>query len=260
VEGLEREDDMVLRAQGISKSFRGVRAVDNVSIDMRAGERLGLLGPNGAGKTTTLLMLLGAISPDTGSIEVLGQRLPARRSEAMMGVGFSAGYLPLPERLRVREALSIFGQLYGIADPQPYVDRALARFGVSHLADAMGSELSSGQRTLVGLVKATLHQPRLLVLDEPTASLDPEVALRVRVGLEELCRDDGISLLITSHNMVEVERICDRVVFMSSGAVVADGTPAEVAARYGISSLEDVFLELAAGADRLSEPEETSRP
>jgi ABC-2 type transport system ATP-binding protein len=190
-------------------------------------------------------MLLGVVSPDAGSVEVMGHQLPRHRSEAAAHVGFAAGYLPLPERLRVGEFLRLFGQLYGLPDPKPAVELGLSRFGVAHLADAMGNELSSGQRTLVGVVKATLHRPELLVLDEPTASLDPDVALRVRTGLNRLCADDGTALLVTSHNMVEVERMCERVVFISSGRVVADGRPAEVAARFGRDDLEGVFLHLA---------------
>ena len=217
----------------------------DLDLDVPIGERVALLGPNGAGKTTTLLMLLGAITPDAGTIEVLGHHLPAERSEAMAGVGFAAGYLPLPERLRVGEVLSVFGQLYGIADPWPAVHLGLERFGIPHLVDAMSTELSSGQRTLVGIVKSTMHHPRLLVLDEPTASLDPDVAHRVRAGLERLCDEDGTTLLVTSHNMSEVERICERVVFLSAGHIVADGSPVDVAARFGQANLEEVFLHIA---------------
>src|SRR6202011_1764452 len=135
---------------------------------------------------------------------------------------------------------------YGVARPGPAVDEALERFGIGHLAASMGNELSSGQRTMVGIVKATLHRPRLLILDEPTASLDPDVALRVRTGLARLCAEEGTSLLVTSHNMVEVERLCERVVFISGGLIVADGTAAQVAARFGRDDLEGVFLHLAA--------------
>ncbi len=237
--------DFVLRAEGLVKQYKRVRAVDGVDLTVAAGERVALLGPNGAGKTTTLMMLLGVISPDEGWVEVCGQRLPRRRSEAMEHVGFAAGYLPLPERLRVSEFLHLFGQLYGMDDPAAHVELGLARFNISHLASAMGNELSSGQRTLVGIVKATLHQPRLLVLDEPTASLDPDVARRVRNGLERLCGEEGTALLVTSHNMIEVERLCERVVFVSGGHVVADGKPAAVAAHFGRADLEEVFLHLA---------------
>jgi ABC-2 type transport system ATP-binding protein len=147
--------------------------------------------------------------------------------------------------------------------PDPDIEAALDRFGVAHLARARGTDLSSGQRTLVGIVKAILHGPRLLVLDEPTASLDPDVALRVRTGLQALCRDEGTTLLVTSHNMVEVERMCDRVVFIASGRIVADGTPTDVARAFGGADLESVFLRLA-GRDEPEHPrertQETERP
>ncbi len=235
-------DAPVLEAHGLVKAYKRVRAVDGVSIRVGIGERVGLLGPNGAGKTTTLLMLLGAITPDKGSVTIAGHRLPRHRSRAMQHVGFAAGYLPLPDRLRVNEVLGIFGRLYGIDDPTRAAMAALDRFGVTHLSGAMCVELSSGQRTIVGIAKAIMHHPQLLVLDEPTASLDPDVALRVRSGLQSLSDDEGIALLVTSHNMVEVEELCERVVFVQGGRVVADGTPSEVA---GDGSLEEFFLALA---------------
>jgi len=253
--------DEVLRTSGLVKRFDGVTAVDGVDLVVGAGERVALLGPNGAGKTTTLLMLLGVITPDEGWIEVVGQRLPRGRSAAMAEVGFAAGYLPLPERLKVDEYLRFYGQLYGLPDPD--IDDALNRFGIAHLARARGTALSSGQRTLVGIVKAVLHRPRLLVLDEPTASLDPDVAMRVRTGLQALCRDEATTLFVTSHNMLEVERLCDRVVFLAAGRIVADGTPTDVAGRFGGADLEGVFLRLAGREP--PEPEgarsqETDRP
>ncbi len=240
--------DAVLRARGLTKRFDDLVAVDHVDLVIAPGETVALLGPNGAGKTTTLLMLLGVITPDEGSIEIVGHTLPGGRSAAMEQVGFAAGYLPLPERLRVDEYLRFYGELYGVADARDRVDHALARFGVAHLAHSHGTDLSSGQRTLVGIVKSVLHDPQLLVLDEPTASLDPDVAMRVRTGLQNLCRDEGTTLLVTSHNMLEVERLCRRVVFVSAGRVVADGTPAQVAQHFGRGDLESVFLHLA-GSD-----------
>jgi len=253
--------DVVVRTSGLTKRFGDVAAVDGIDLEVHAGTRVALLGPNGAGKTTTLLMLLGVVAPDEGWIEVAGHRLPKGRSAAMAEVGFAAGYLPLPERLKVDEYLRFYGQLYGLADPD--IEAALDRFGVAHLAPARGTDLSSGQRTLVGIVKAILHGPRLLVLDEPTASLDPDVALRVRTGLQALCRDEGTTLLVTSHNMMEVERMCDRVVFIASGRVVADGTPAAVAATFGGADLEEVFLRLAGREvpeHPLERSQETDRP
>ncbi len=239
-------DHVVLRARGLVKRYRRTTAVAGIDLSVHGGERVGLLGPNGAGKTTTLMMLLGVVTPDEGWVEIAGFRLPKQRSQAAGEVGFAAGYLPLPERLRVREFLFMFGRLYGLRNPGPEVDRGLERFGITHLAKNMGNELSSGQRTLVGIVKATLHRPRLLILDEPTASLDPDVALRVRTGLSRVCAEEGTALLVTSHNMMEVERLCERVVFVSGGRVVADGSPAEVATRFGRDDLEGVFIHLAA--------------
>jgi ABC-2 type transport system ATP-binding protein len=249
----------VLEARGLVKDYKRARAVDGVDLLVHTGERVGLLGPNGAGKTTTLLMILGVITPDTGSIEVCGLRMDRDRSRAAAQIGFAAGYLPLAERLRVREYLQLYGRLYGIADPNPQIDAGLDRFRIPHLADAMGTELSSGQRTLVGIVRATLHRPRLLVLDEPTASLDPDVAARVRAGLAELSEENGCALLITSHDMGEVEKVCDRVVFLSHGRIVADGTPDEIAQRYGHGDLEGVFLHLAEHHE-LNSSQQTDHP
>jgi ABC-2 type transport system ATP-binding protein len=235
-----------LRATGLVKDYRRGRAVDGVDLTVAPGERVGLLGPNGAGKTTTLLMCLGVVSPDAGTVEILGHRLPRERERAMAKVGFVAGYLPLPNQIRVIEYLRMFGRLYGLRRPDVAAGTWLEHFGVPHLAKAMGTELSSGQKTLIGIVKAALHRPALMVLDEPTASLDPDVALRVRTGLRQLSTEHGTALLVTSHNMVEVERLCERVVFMSAGRVVADGTTSEVAERFGGDDLEHVFLQLAA--------------
>ena len=240
-----RTVEVVLEARGLVKDYRRARAVDGLDLVVHAGERVALLGPNGAGKTTTLLMLLGVITPDTGTVQVCGHPIQGDRSHAAEEIGFAAGYLPLAERMRVREYLRLYGNLYGLADPDPAIAAGLARFRVEDLADAMGTELSSGQRTLVGIVRATLHRPRLLILDEPTASLDPDVSRRVREGLRAICEEDGTALVVTSHDMAEVERLCDRVVFISGGRVVADGTPAAVAERFGRSDLEGVFLHLA---------------
>ncbi|MBO0867687.1 MAG: ABC transporter ATP-binding protein [Micromonosporaceae bacterium] len=234
-----------LVASQLVKAYRRGRAVDGVSLTVSRGERVGLLGPNGAGKTTTLLMCLGAVRPDAGTVEILGHRLPRERDRAMRGVGFAAGYLPLPDHMRVIEYLRMFGRLAGLRQPGLAAAAALERFGVAHLARAMGTELSSGQKTLVGIAKAVLHRPDLLVLDEPTASLDPDVALRVRTALCEISATDGTALLVTSHNMVEVERLCERVVFLSAGRVVADGTSAQITEDFGRDDLEEVFLHLA---------------
>ena len=235
----------VLRAEGLRKTFKRIEAVKGIDVFVAPGERIGLLGPNGAGKTTTLLMILGAVLPDEGSITIAGHRLPRHRSRAMQEVGFAAGYLPLPDRLKVREALGVFAGWYGVRDHKTAVDETLDRFKITEFGDRLCSSLSSGQRTLVGIVKATLHNPRLLVLDEPTASLDPDIALKVRHGLLDYCRDTGASMLVTSHDMREVEMMTERVMFLARGEVVANDTPAAIAELYGHVDLEGVFLELA---------------
>ncbi|MFE9748655.1 ABC transporter ATP-binding protein [Saccharothrix saharensis] len=243
----------VLVAHGLVKSYRRRRIVDRVDLAVEPGERVAILGPNGAGKTTTLLMCLGVVRPDAGTVSIAGHTLPRKRAAARANVGFAAGYLPMPDRIRVREYLTFYGRLHGLDDMAERSAAALRRFGVEHLASAMATELSSGQKTLVGIVKATLHAPPLLVLDEPTASLDPDVANRVRAGLAEICGPGGSSLLLTSHNTTEVERLADRVVFLSGGRVVANDAPARVAAQFGSDNLEDVFLRLAGspvGTDR----------
>jgi len=244
----------VLVTKALAKTYRsplsknGVVALKGLDLRVPTRQTFGLLGPNGAGKTTTLLMLLGVILPDEGTVHLVGRPLPRQRSKALAQVGFVAGYLPLPENLTVRESLEIFAGFYGIRRASVVVGAAIDRFGVGSLADRKGQELSSGQRTLVGIVKAVLHRPRLLVLDEPTASLDPDVALRVRAALLEVHREDGTALLVTSHNMREVEALCERVVILARGVIAADGTPAEIAAQFGTDDLEGAFLELAGQA------------
>ncbi len=237
---------LVVDARALVKTFKGQTAVDHLDLSVPAGARVGLLGPNGAGKTTTLLMLLGAIAADSGTIDVAGHRLPHGRSKAMEQVGFVAGYLPLPENLTVRESLTLFAGFAGIRKPSPIVDEAIGAFGLTELADKRNQELSSGQRTLVSITKAVLHRPRLLVMDEPTASLDPDMAARVREMLLEIHRRDQTALLVTSHNMREVETLCERVILMSRGKIVADGTAAAIATQFAVDDLEGAFLAVAA--------------
>lgn len=236
----------VIETHAVTKAFGAVQAVDGVTLSVEPRERVGLVGPNGAGKTTTLLMLLGAIDPDEGSIRLLGEELPGGRARAMRQVGFAAGYLPLPGRLKVSEALRFFADLTELDDPAAAVDEVLDDLEIRYLADQSCQSLSSGQATLVGIAKAALHRPRLLVLDEPTASLDPDVALRVRDQLAHLNEVHHTTLLLTSHDMREVEALTHRVIFLRDGTVVADGPTAEVARAAGHASLEAMFLAEAA--------------
>lgn len=232
----------VVAASGVRKRFGDVQAVGGIDLVVAPGERVGIVGPNGAGKTTLLLMLLGAIDPDEGRVELMGRHLPDGRSAAMEDVGFAAGYLPLPDRLKVHEALRFFADLHDRPDPAGVVEQVIDELDIGHLRDKSCMSLSSGQATLVGIAKAVMHQPRLVVLDEPTASLDPDIALRVRDALARLNDEHRTALLLTSHDMREVEALTERVVFLRDGRVLADGVPAEVVADAGHTTLEEMFL------------------
>jgi len=232
----------VVAATGVRKRFADVQAVDGIDLAVAPGERVGIVGPNGAGKTTLLLMLLGAIEPDEGEVRLMDLALPDGRSAAMEHVGFAAGYLPLPDRLRVHEALRFFADLHDHPDPAADVERVIEELDIGYLRDKSCMSLSSGQATLVGIAKAVMHRPRLVVLDEPTASLDPDIALRVRDALGRLNDEHRTALLLTSHDMREVEALTERVVFLRGGKVLADGPPAAVVADAGHDTLEEMFL------------------
>jgi ABC-2 type transport system ATP-binding protein len=232
----------MLETKDLTIRFGGHVAVDHVSCRFEAGTLTAIVGPNGAGKTTLLLMLLGAIDPDEGEVDLLGRRLPNGRSAAMEDVGFAAGYLPLPDRLRVHEALRFFADLHDVPDRRLVVDRVIDELDIGYLRDKTCMSLSSGQATLVGIAKAVMHRPRLVVLDEPTASLDPDIALRVRDALARLNDEHRTALLLTSHDMREVEALTERVVFLRDGRVLADGPPATVVADAGHDTLEEMFL------------------
>lgn len=232
-----------ITTSGLSKSFKGVRAVDSIDLVVDDGDVVGLLGPNGAGKTTTIMMLLGITTPDEGTVEILGHRYPHQRTAAIERTNFWASYLGLPSKLTVREILDVHCDLYGA--PRSRMDDVIERFGIEALLKRFPQSMSSGQKTLVGLARSLLNRPALLFLDEPTASLDPEIADRIRKALAEAHREYGLTLLITSHNMADIERLCRRVVFIGAGRIVADGSPAEITARYEVADLEAAFLSIA---------------
>lgn len=234
----------VLCVDDLKKTFGPKEAVRGISFSVGSGEAVGLLGPNGAGKTTTLMMLLGAVTPDSGAITIYGYAIPDERAKAMNNVGFAAGYLPMPGRLSVAEGLAFFARLSGNSKPKGAVAEVLDRLAIGHLSKAKADTLSSGQRTLVGIAKAIIHKPKLLILDEPTASLDPDVADRVRQAVGDL-NDDGVSLLITSHDMVEVEQLCHRVLLLKAGRILANDNPRALVSKYGKDDLTGVFLHVA---------------
>lgn len=240
----------VLEVLSLTKEFGSVRALDAVSFSVPRGQILGILGPNGAGKTTLLHILLGLTTPTSGTARVLGMDLLTHREDILARVNFSSAYTSLPYNLTVRENLTVFAYLYGLADPRGKVEELLATFECLELADRMTGALSSGQLTRVNLAKSMLNDPDLLLLDEPTASLDPDIADKVRAILKEERRKRGLTLIYTSHNMREVEELCDRVLFVQRGQIQAEGSPGELLERFHGQKLEDVFLSLSRGESR----------
>ncbi|MBG0818885.1 ABC transporter ATP-binding protein [Planomonospora sp. ID82291] len=244
----------ILEATALAKRFGAVTAVHEVSLDVGAGEIIGLLGPNGAGKSTTLHMLLGLITPDSGSIRMFGLDLERHRIEVLSRINFAASYVDLPGVLQVREVLDVFARLYGVRDPKARVGELVELLDLGPLRKRKVMELSSGQRTRVQLAKALVNEPSLLILDEPTANLDPDAGDRIRSLLVRVARENGRAMLITSHNMQEVERMCDRIHFMSAGRIVASGSAAELTDVYSADSLEEVFLKVARARPEVARP------
>jgi len=236
---------MAIEVAGLTKKFGSATAVDAVNFSIPAGSATALLGPNGAGKTTTLAMLLGLMTPTSGSIRVLGTDMLRHRYAVLERMNYASPYIDLPQRLTVRENLTVYGRLYGVRHLARRIDRLAGELELGTLLDRPYRELSAGQRTRVALAKALINEPELLLLDEPTASLDPDTGDRIRGWLESYRARTGATMLLASHNMPEVERLCDRVLMMRAGRIVDDGTPAGLATRYGRRNLEEVFLDVA---------------
>jgi ABC-2 type transport system ATP-binding protein len=235
----------VLEVRELRKAYSRTVAVDGVSFDVRRGEIVGLLGPNGAGKTTTIDMVLGVLEPTSGTVVVDGLDVAMRRSQAMARTNFAAVYAPLPGNLTVRQNLRIFGMLYGVRDLGARIDALLDELDLRRFGDVKCGVLSSGEQTRAGLAKAMLNRPSLLLLDEPTASLDPAVARDVRAKIRACVDADGGGVLWTSHNMREVEDVCDRVLFLSRGKILLEGDPKTLPREHGKASLEDLFVAIA---------------
>jgi ABC-2 type transport system ATP-binding protein len=235
----------VLKVSRLTKRFGSFTAVDEVSFEIRPGEILGLLGPNGAGKTTTIQMLLGVVTPTSGSIEAFGLDLSTHREAVLQQVNFSSTYIAMPQSLTVEENLWVVARLYGLSDIARRVDHVVKKLEMDEFRQKVTRKLSSGQMTRLTLAKAFLTEPRLLFLDEPTASLDPDIAYKIRSLLKEERRSSGLSILYTSHNMREMEEMSDRIVFLQHGRLVAEGTAQAIVARFGKTDLEEVFLNLA---------------
>ncbi len=238
-----------INVRDLTKRFRDDTppAVDGISFTVPRGQVVGLLGGNGAGKTTTISMLLGILIPTAGTIEILGVDMRRDRYAALPRLNFSSPYVDLPSRLTVRENLDVFGGLYGVRDLKSRIGELAELLDLTAFLDRKTGSLSSGQKTRAALAKALINRPELLLLDEPTASLDPDTADRVRGHLEAYARTQGAAILLASHNMAEVERLCADVLMMKAGRIVDRGSPADLIARYGREDMEQVFLDVARG-------------
>ncbi|HOW59819.1 MAG TPA: ABC transporter ATP-binding protein [Candidatus Omnitrophota bacterium] len=237
--------EKVLCVTNLSKQYGDMTAVDAISFEVHAREIVGLLGPNGAGKTTTINMILSILEPSSGSIHVEGMDIAKQRSAALACTNFAAVYAPLPGNLTVYQNLKVFSLLYGVQDQGHGLEVLIDRFDLKPFRNIKCGLLSSGEQTRVGLAKAMLNQPHLLLLDEPTASLDPAVARDIRLKIREFVTQTSAGVLWTSHNMYEVEAICDRVLFLSHGKILLEGDPKILPREYGKKTLEELFITVA---------------
>jgi ABC-2 type transport system ATP-binding protein len=229
------------------KLYKTTRAVDDVSFRIARGSITGLLGGNGAGKTTTIAMIMGLVLPTSGRIRVLGASIPAQSADVLGRMNFESPYVDMPMRLTVRQNLSIFGRLYAVNNLRERIAQLASDLDLGEFLDRANGKLSAGQKTRVALAKALINQPELLLLDEPTASLDPDTADWIRQHLETYRKAHGATILLASHNMLEVERLCDRVIIMKRGRIEDDDSPDKIMARYNRATLEEVFLDVARG-------------
>jgi ABC-2 type transport system ATP-binding protein len=229
------------------KLYKTTRAVDDVSFRISRGSVTGLLGGNGAGKTTTIAMIMGLVLPTSGRIQVLGCSMPDQSAQVLGRMNFESPYVDMPMRLTVRQNLTIFGRLYAVPNLSERIEQLAADLDLGDFLDRANGKISAGQKTRVALAKALINQPELLLLDEPTASLDPDTADWIRQHLETYRKAHGATILLASHNMLEVERLCDRVIIMKRGRIEDDDSPDRIMVRYNRATLEEVFLDVARG-------------
>jgi len=242
---VERPIPRALRVVNLRKEYPGLTAVADVSFEVERGEVVGLLGPNGAGKTTTINMVLGLLQPTSGQVEIDDIKIAERRALALARTNFAAVYATLPGNLTVVQNLRFFGLLYSVADLGSRVEELLREFDLEHLRNTKCGLLSSGEQTRAALAKALLNRPRLLLLDEPTASLDPSNAQIIRTKIKSLATVGRCGILWTSHNMSEVEAVCDRVLLLSRGKVLLEGDPKTLPREHGSATLEELFIRIA---------------
>ena len=236
-----------IEAVDLVKSYNAVPAVQGISFAIAPGSCTGLLGGNGAGKTTTISTIMGLVEPTSGRVTVLGAQMPRQRHQVLHRMNFESPYVNMPMRLTVRQNMTVFGMLYGVGDIAARTRMLSEQLGLGDFLDRPTGKLSAGQKTRVALAKALINNPEILLLDEPTASLDPDTADWVRTHLERYRAERGATILLASHNMGEVERLCDRVIMLKRGRIEDDDTPPNLISRYGRSNLEEVFLDIARG-------------
>jgi len=236
-----------IAVERLAKIYKSGVAVDGISFALEQGSITGLLGGNGAGKTTTIAMILGLIIPTSGTARVLGAEMPRQRYRVLHRVNFESPYVDMPARLTTRQNLTVFAMLYGVEDAAARIAALAEELDLVELLDRPTGKLSAGQKTRVSLAKALVNRPEILLLDEPTASLDPDTADWVRARIERYRRGRGATILLASHNMAEVERLCERVIIMKKGRIEDDDTPQALLTRYGRRTLEEVFLDVARG-------------
>jgi ABC-2 type transport system ATP-binding protein len=239
----------IIEVNNLVKKFGKAEAVRGISFSVEEGTITGFLGPNGAGKTTTIQMLLDIITPTEGEIKIFGKSYKGNRQEILSRLNFSSPYVAMPGSLKVWENLYTFARLYGVRDIKKKIEELSSFFEIGGMMNKMTASLSTGQLTRLNLTKALINDPKLLLLDEPTASLDPDIADKTRILLRKIQKDRGITILYTSHNMEEVEEICDHVIFVNKGEIKDEGTPEELIKRYGKQDMNDVFLAIARDGD-----------
>jgi ABC-2 type transport system ATP-binding protein len=244
---MSKASDPAVVVEELVKVYKTTRAVDGISFALEDGSMTGLLGGNGAGKTTTIAMILGLVMPTSGMVKVLGAEMPRQRYRVLHQINFESPYVDMPHRLTVRQNLKVFGRLYAVEDLDGRIAALAEELDLAEFLDRPTGKLSAGQKTRVALAKALINSPRVLLLDEPTASLDPDTADWVRSHLERFRRERGATVLLASHNMAEVERLCERVIIMKRGRIEDDDSPQRLLVRYGRQTLEEVFLDVARG-------------
>tara|TARA_E500000178_G_scaffold350021_1_gene408108 strand:- start:364 stop:1092 length:729 start_codon:yes stop_codon:yes gene_type:complete len=238
------EKKYVIEIDKVTKQFKNVFAVKDISLKIKENSIYGLLGPNGCGKSTTMGMILGLITPTLGKIKVLGKEIEKNRSQILQKMNFISPFIDLPKKLTVEQNLKVFGNLYDVSDLNEKIPEILEKLKIQKLRKRLVGELSSGQKNRVMLAKALINDPEVLLLDEPTANLDPDVADYILNFLKDFSTKNNTTLIFASHNMREVERICDQVILMRSGKIVSQGSPLEVIQNYSKSNLEEVFLKV----------------